>query len=316
MNNRGRTSPVVLVIIGLIVAVAGFYCGIFLKENLVLGFDPAEIVGSAVDKASTAVSDALPSAGSDSAAPVYLSREENICKIRDSMLERQTGFTIKFSDSNVDYISNTNAFFDDYMKPAMSEDYRSGCYSGDYLSNNVKSYYCKMKRLGNDYEIVIDVAYRDDYSQEQMLDGVIKQAVSETGMDAMSEADKVKTIYRFITNYVTYDEAAEAASLAGTPEDIAHTAYGALINGKAVCQGFACLFYAMCENVGIEARIISGTADNGETVGDHAWNKVKIDGTWYCADVTWDTCRKSPIWKYYLISEEEMGVDHFPESTE
>jgi hypothetical protein len=62
------------------------------------------------------------------------------------------------------------------------------------------------------------------------------------------------------------------------------SAYGALYNGKAVCQGFSQLFYRLAKEAGISCRIISGM----DTDGGHAWNIAAIDGVYYLCDSTWD----------------------------
>ncbi|WP_333599673.1 transglutaminase domain-containing protein [Flavobacterium sp.] len=67
-----------------------------------------------------------------------------------------------------------------------------------------------------------------------------------------------------------------------------------LRKGKGVCGGYALLFERVASQVGLQANYING---DGKTknyeigkrraVVDHAWNSVKIDGTWRLLDVTW-----------------------------
>ena len=60
---------------------------------------------------------------------------------------------------------------------------------------------------------------------------------------------------------------------------------GVFINGRAVCNGYALAFQLCMEILGIESKIIVGTA----SYDYHAWNIVKMDdGCWYHVDVTWD----------------------------
>lgn len=37
--------------------------------------------------------------------------------------------------------------------------------------------------------------------------------------------------------------------------------------------------------MGIPCATVEGIANTGK---DHAWNKVQLDGEWYCVDATWD----------------------------
>ena len=89
----------------------------------------------------------------------------------------------------------------------------------------------------------------------------------------------------YINNYIIdncrYDEeAAENNDVQGNEND----AYGALVDGKAVCEGYARAFQLLCNKANIDCVLLSGTADSD----NHAWNGVKISGDWYQIDVTWN----------------------------
>jgi hypothetical protein len=67
------------------------------------------------------------------------------------------------------------------------------------------------------------------------------------------------------------------------------TAYGALVENTASCEGYSRAMLLLLELRGIEASIVTGDAANaGGQTGGHAWNKVRIDGAWYHLDATWD----------------------------
>lgn len=66
--------------------------------------------------------------------------------------------------------------------------------------------------------------------------------------------------------------------------DYAYRAYGVLVQGKAVCNGYAEAMALLLNCVGVENEIMTGWA-SGEL---HAWNRVKLDGKWYQVDSTWD----------------------------
>lgn len=82
-----------------------------------------------------------------------------------------------------------------------------------------------------------------------------------------------------------------------------------LENGKAQCEGYALLFYAMCRNASIECNIVSGkTKDSdGQLINGHTWNQVKIGGTWYYIDVCWNDVDAAPN-RYFLT--EKLWGDH------
>lgn len=67
-------------------------------------------------------------------------------------------------------------------------------------------------------------------------------------------------------------------------QEYAYRAYGALIQNKAVCNGYAEAMALLLECVDVQNDIMTGTA-LGEL---HAWNRVCLDGKWYQVDATWD----------------------------
>ena len=61
-----------------------------------------------------------------------------------------------------------------------------------------------------------------------------------------------------------------------------YNAYGALVEGDAVCQGYALAYQLLVQRQGIGATITTSDEMN------HAWNLVQLGGNWYHVDVTWD----------------------------
>ena len=61
-----------------------------------------------------------------------------------------------------------------------------------------------------------------------------------------------------------------------------HSAYGCIVNGSTVCQGYALAYKDLAKKAGIEAYYVSSGAIN------HAWNLVTINGKQYYVDCTWD----------------------------
>ncbi|WP_408071553.1 Ig-like domain-containing protein [Butyrivibrio sp. JL13D10] len=90
-------------------------------------------------------------------------------------------------------------------------------------------------------------------------------------------------IHDALLDHITYDyEGYEVQN----PTHICHTAYAALVLGKAVCDGYSQAFTYLLdyEGINIESVVVTGLGDGG----GHAWNRVKLDGNWYEVDTTWD----------------------------
>lgn len=69
----------------------------------------------------------------------------------------------------------------------------------------------------------------------------------------------------------------------GGDNDYAGTAYGALVDGVAVCEGYTAAYTCLMQNMlGFACEKIISSAMN------HSWNMLTLDGVRYHVDVTWD----------------------------
>jgi tetratricopeptide (TPR) repeat protein len=75
------------------------------------------------------------------------------------------------------------------------------------------------------------------------------------------------------------------------------TCVGALLDGKANCQGYTDAFYLLGNLAGFEVRRLFGVAEEG-----HCWNIVKLDGLWYIVDVTFDDNEAMAAWQYLYFN--------------
>ena len=138
--------------------------------------------------------------------------------------------------------------------------------------------------------------------------------------EGMSDFEKELQIIRYLVETVDYDIETRRSESDAVSRD-PYTAYGALVNGLAVCDGYSRAFSDMAEACGLETIRVTGIAGGGA----HAWNKIKLDGAWYNVDVTWEdpTIGDSTengygfdqLWNRYInLTDEELERDHSPES--
>jgi hypothetical protein len=135
--------------------------------------------------------------------------------------------------------------------------------------------------------------------------------------------EKVRAIYRWMTDRLTYEPDPDAAKKLGepTPEKVLQTRVTS-------SEGYARLFQALCAEAGIEAIRVPGHAKGPESKpGDalrtnHVWNAVKVDKRWYLVDVTLGSFACHPQTKkwekryqeyYCCLPPERMAFTHFPE---
>jgi hypothetical protein len=98
---------------------------------------------------------------------------------------------------------------------------------------------------------------------------------------ATDDFHKVKLLHDYVADRVAYDVPNYRAG--NYPPFDPETVFRTRL---AVCAGYAKLFQAMADEVGVESVYVVGDASGGES---HAWNAVKLDGLWYLLDVTWDS---------------------------
>lgn len=110
------------------------------------------------------------------------------------------------------------------------------------------------------------------------LDKWVKAA--KAGIDT---ADKLSLVDTAICDAAVYKENSLDQSMAGI-----------ILKGEGVCTSYAMCFEAVANKLGCDCLVTCGN--------EHAWNKVKVDGTWYLADVCWeDEAYATNYW--FLISD-------------
>jgi hypothetical protein len=188
---------------------------------------------------------------------------------REALRERKTDIKIMFSEENSEE-DDYNALFSSIYNNALEHTGKGN--EGDYLKWNLSQISASFVKSSNTFEITI--AYLDDASMEEQTTQAIEKLEETLAiLSGDSTYDKIYTIYDYLANDITYDK--EDTS------NLPHTAYDAVVNHKAVCQGYAMLFYRVLLDYGIENRIVVSDT--------HAWNLVYLDGEYYECDLTWDS---------------------------
>lgn len=114
--------------------------------------------------------------------------------------------------------------------------------------------------------------------------------------DNMSDYEKLKYIHDYLV--LNVESAVEG--------DYVDSVYGALVNKKALCEGYAKAFSYLCNLIGVENMIVTGY-----TGVDHMWNMVKLEGSWYHVDIGWDQPSEALrerypdliLYQYFLVDD-------------
>lgn len=126
-------------------------------------------------------------------------------------------------------------------------------------------------------------------AKQQELLAMIPQIVDSIITEEMTDLEKEFAINEYLCETIVYDDAAleDAKSNDFKAVDAkfndSFTAYGALINGKCVCAGYAAAFKLLAQEAGLDSLVVTGLLEGNL---NHAWNKVKIGEDWQVVDVT------------------------------
>lgn len=142
----------------------------------------------------------------------------------------------------------------------------------------------------NDVSQLLTVNYTYDLEEKKVIQDAVKEKVEEIAGEilkpGMSYIEREIAINNYLVSSIEYDkEAADQLIKYGEVDEKYYNsfnAYGALIEGIAVCEGYSEAFKLLCDRAGIDCIIVTGELDG---VG-HAWNRVRINDKWYDVDVT------------------------------
>lgn len=143
--------------------------------------------------------------------------------------------------------------------------------------------------------------------EKQVLDiakGIVKQAKQQKGALAQERFIHDEIIRR--VDYVSHDGISE------NDRKRMHGCVGALLDGRANCQGFSDAFYLLGSMLGMNVRIMNNTFQNKDA---HTWNAIEVNGKWYMVDVTYDNDsavfdEKVPHYAYFNFAEDMAGKTH------
>lgn len=161
--------------------------------------------------------------------------------------------------------------------------------------NNIKTIYDN----SGEVNIIINHLYsaKDITSLNQKVAAVTDELITST----MNEEEKVLAIHDYIIKQTKYDEARNEGNYTPYKSNIA---YGALLQGFAVCGGYADAMAIFLHDFAIDNYKVASAK--------HVWNAVKIDNKWLHLDLTWnDPVSNNGVdnlfHTYFLVTDYEMA---------
>lgn len=156
----------------------------------------------------------------------------------------------------------------------------------------------------------------DEFSSEQEIDVAmnnIEQVKNRILQNRTNNTyDNIKMVHDYLVENIEYDTTISKSNI--------YNMYGAMVNGEAVCEGYARSFKYLMDSLGIPCTLVIGKGINSEgNQENHAWNYVQIDNYWYAIDTTWDDPISTTGWvsqsskyRYFLKGSNDMLKDHSP----
>lgn len=207
--------------------------------------------------------------------------------LADQLDERSPSVTFRIHGSYEKISKELN----DWLKQALT--------INEYSRYAMSSYSFSMMNKLLYTEVELKTTFRESKEMTEQVRSYVKELIASMNLSQYTAEQQIKVLHDWVVTHVQYDEGLTR-----------YTAYEALTEGLAVCQGYAMLGYMLYSEAGFDVRIVEGTAKGQE----HAWNMIKLDDRWYQLDLTWDDpigqAADEVSYRYYLVNNDELREDH------
>ena len=224
---------------------------------------------------------------------------------------------INVSDMEIPiYVQTSNAELCSYIYKAAQDKFFDIVYSHPEIIHSVSSVGVYMSYFpGNSTGIISSIAtsYLNDLNTKEsrtLFNNWCSRIISTLINDDMEDYDKALILHDYLAKTVEYNMNAVSSSnnQLTSVDTHARSAYGAIVDKTAVCQGYALAYAHLLSLVGIESEFVTSDYMN------HAWNMVKIDNDFYHVVVTYaDSVNTSNedaglvSHEYFLRSDESIS---------
>jgi len=160
---------------------------------------------------------------------------------------------------------------------------------------------------GGTYYNALIIQYTLPTEQRVLAHEQLQDVVNDIIADLPQTADEYETelfLHDQLTALCTYDTAAAEAESTAAPN--AYTSYGALVEGKAVCEGYAKAMQLLLHKASIPVTLVTGVAR--ESSEAHMWNMVTINGENYHLDPTWNDTNDQQQHTFFNLTTEMINI--------
>ena len=230
--------------------------------------------------------------------PATLAVDDNNIQAAQTMVERVAN-AVKNHTETAEKVNIKDLNLDKDLVLSTLADLNARVEGGEAISK-LSCYYSRDTGLavaiGLEYCTAQDVA-----AMQVKLDQLVDQANTL----CQTDLEKVFYVHEWLVQNIAYDR----EHLSDDVKDD-HNLRGALLEGTAVCDGYAKTYALTLRKLGITGVLVTS-----KDIG-HAWNMVELDGNWYQVDCTWDDPVDGSdqlgycMHKHLLCTIEEMNTNH------
>ena len=232
------------------------------------------------------------------AQPATLAEDDNNIQAAQTIVERVAN-AVKNHTETAEKVNIKDLNLDKDLALSTLADLNARVEGGETISK-LSCYYSRDTGLavaiGLEYCTAQDVA-----AMQVKLDQLVDQANTL----CQTDLEKVFYVHEWLVQNIAYDR----EHLSDDVQDD-HNLRGALLEGTAVCDGYAKTYALTLRRLGITGVLVTS-----KDIG-HAWNMVELDGNWYQVDCTWDDPVDGSdqlgycMHKHLLCTTEEMNTNH------
>ena len=232
------------------------------------------------------------------ARPATLAEDDNNIQAAQTMVERVAN-AVKNHTETAEKVNIKDLNLDKNLVLSTLADLNARVEGGEAISK-LSCYYSRDTGLavaiGLEYCTAQDVA-----AMQVKLDQLVDQANTL----CQTDLEKVFYVHEWLVQNIAYDR----EHLSDDVQDD-HNLRGTLLEGTAVCDGYAKTYALTLRKLGITGVLVTS-----KDIG-HAWNMVELDGNWYQVDCTWDDPVDGSdqlgycMHKHLLCTTEEMNTNH------
>lgn len=239
------------------------------------------------------------------------SEKEFIQEVYEGMLKQEKEIIIYYTGK--DYKEIHDRFLDEILNQVFSIDNPDTSSDFDYMKYNLDEVGINTRSdILNTVTITITPKWKESAKQTKAVDKEIHKIMKTMEETDKTPYEKVRYIHDYIVKHVEYDQELES-----------YTAYDALFEGKATCQGYMLLAYKMLDEAGFNVRCIDGIGISASGEESHGWNIIRMGQYWYNFDTTWDDPLllgpdSEPVesddisYEYFLQGNIEFSDNHIP----